>query len=83
MRFHQKAGPNQRCCRDRANHKVDDRRKEARTRANTGTEQAQLEAPPRVDPTEGRLAALKGTVPGNLHLPVATWNTGDREEKSG
>jgi hypothetical protein len=31
-----------------------------------------------VDPTEGRLAALKSTVSVNLHLTVATWNPEDR-----
>ena len=47
-------------------HEVDDRRKKVRTRANGGSEQTQLEAQPRVDLTEGRFAALKGKVPGDV-----------------
>jgi hypothetical protein len=60
-------------------HEGDDGCKEARTRANTGSEQARLEARPRVGPTEGtqgRLTALEGTFPGNLYLAI--WNPKDR-----
>lgn len=34
-----------------------------------------------MDPIEGRLADLKGTVAGNLRRLVATWNPGDGEKK--
>jgi hypothetical protein len=57
-------------------HEVDDRRKEVRTRANAGVRAGRLEAPPRVDQTEGQ-------VPGDFHLPVTTWKSWRQREETG
>ena len=78
----QKVGTNQRCSCDRANTKSTTAARKSE-RVNAGSEQAQLEAPPRVDPTEGRPGALKGTVPGNLHLPEALMESWRRRGKPG